>query len=87
MYDRATYNPNNRLSALSKARAYRANYAYNLKRQPFATEQRPGTGGFTAGLDMQSQRLFDEGSKKARAESFRPEKLVTTDTFVKLGST
>ena len=76
MYDRSQYNPSGRIGALMKAKAYRANYAYDLKRKPFATEQTPGTGGFTRGLDMQSQRLFDKGSAKERAESFRPENLV-----------
>ena len=86
MYDRSQYNPTNRVGALMKAKAYRANYAYNLKKKPFATEQTPGTGGFTQGLDMQSQRLWDKGSAKARAESFRPENLVKEETAASLSS-
>ena len=84
MYDRSQYNPMNRLGALQKARAFRANYAYDKKRKPFATEQSPGTGGFTRGLDMQSERLFNVGAAKERAESFRPEKLVSSEIYDKL---
>ena len=86
MYDRSQYNPSNRIGALMKARQYRANYAYDLKRKPFATEQTPGSGGFTRGLDMQSERLFNKGAAKARAESFRPENLVKEETAASLSN-
>ena len=37
------------------------------------TERAPGTGGFSAGIGIQQQRLRELGADKRRSESFRPE--------------
>lgn len=84
MYDRSQYNPTDRLNALAKAKSFKASYAYDKKRKPFATEQTPGSGGFQAGSDVQAQRNFDEGSKQERAEALRPEKGISNDIYSKL---
>ena len=79
MQDRAAYKPSQRLNAIAKAKAFKSNWAANQKRKPFATEQKPGTGGFTQGISVQQQRLREKGQKKRRAESFRPENAVSRD--------
>jgi len=84
MYDRSQYKPGDRLSALMKAKSYRAAEAYNQKRKPFATEQKPGSGGFQAGRDAQAQRNFDQGSKQERAEALRPEQSISKDIYKEL---
>lgn len=66
-----SYTPNWRGPALAKQRA--AQYRFNQSRQPFRTEQTPGTGGFTGGLETQIYRNQMASYNKARAESFRPE--------------
>ena len=84
MYDRSQYKPGDRLSALMKAKSFRASEVYNQKRKPFATEQKPGSGGFQAGADAQAQRNFDEGSKQERAEALRPEQSISKDIYKEL---
>ena len=84
MYDRSQYNPSDRLSALMKAKQYRASELFNQKRKPFATEQKPGSGGFQAGRDVQAQRNFDQGAKQERAEALRPEESISKDIYSEL---
>lgn len=79
--DRATYQPQNRLGAIARAKAFKSDLSSDLQRKPFATEQKPGTGGFTQGLKMQQQRLKDAGDEKQRAEAFRPENIVSADIY------
>ena len=86
MYDRSQYQPGNRLSALRKAKRFRAREVYNEKRKPFATEQKPGSGGFQAGRDVQAQRNFDQGSADRRAESLRPEQGISKELYSELFS-
>ena len=81
--DRAIYKPNQRLSAISRAKQYQAANAYRERKKPFATEQKPGTGGFTGGLWQQQERLAKQGNEKRRMESFRPEELVKPDIALK----
>ena len=45
-----------RAGALARVKSYKANMAWNSKRRPFATEQKPGTGGFTGGIWQQQER-------------------------------
>ena len=84
--DRATYQPGPRQGAIARAKSYKAQWAMNSQRKPFATEQKPGTGGFTQGREMQQARLRDQGEKKRRAESFRPENAVSRDIYQELAT-
>lgn len=82
--DRASYNPSNRLRALRQAKAFKSGWAYDKQRRPFTSERSAGTGGFTGGLFTQQDRNRLKGFEKERAESFRPEKLVTNEMYQKL---
>lgn len=84
MYDRSQYNPTDRIDALNRAKNYKANYAYEKQRKPFATEQKPGSGGFQAGRDAQAQRNFDVGTERQRAEQLRPEEGISNDIYSEL---
>ena len=67
--DRASYKPGNRLGAIAKAKAFKSRWASEKQRKPFATEQKPGTGGFTQGIAKQQQRLREKGNEERRAKS------------------
>ena len=82
--DRQTYKPNKRLGAIAKAKQFKRNWSSEQQRKPFATEQKPGTGGFTQGIAIQQQRLRDKGAEQRRAESFRPENAVSRDIYKEL---
>ena len=84
--DREAYKPAARLGAIAKAKAFKSNWAKDQQRKPFATEQTPGTGGFTQGIAMQQDRLREKGQEKQRAESFRPENAVSSDIYDKLST-
>ena len=84
MYDRSQYNPSDRLSALMKAKQFRANEVFNQKRKPFATEQKPGSGGFQAGRDAQAARNYQEGAKQERSAALRPEESISKDIYKEL---
>ena len=62
--DRQTYKPGGRLGAIAKAKAFKRNWATEKQRKPFATEQKPGSGGFTRGISIQQDRLRIEGDKE-----------------------
>ena len=81
--DRAVYSPKERLSAISKAKQYKASIAYRENKKPYTSGQTPGTGGFTGGLWQQQERLAMKGDDKRRMESFRPEELVKPDIAIK----
>ena len=66
-----SYTPSSRGPAIAKQRA--AQYRFNQSREPFRTEQAPGTGGFGSGLETQIMRNQQASYDKARSESFRPE--------------
>lgn len=85
--DRAIYNPKNRLSAIAKVKQYKAHNAWMAQKKPFATEQKPGTGGFTGGLWQQQQRLRDKGNEKMRVEQYRSEELIKPNIADKSFST
>lgn len=74
--DRAIYNPKNRLSAISRVKQYKAYNNWMAQKKPFATEQKPGTGGFTGGLWQQQERLRQRGNEKQRVEQYRAEELI-----------
>jgi len=83
---RSQYSSTGRLQAIKKAQRYRAVQAYQQKAKPFATEQKPGSGGFQAGRTVQAQRMWDEGRAKDRAESFRPANDLKADVYQDLYS-
>ena len=84
--DRQQYKPGNRLSAIAKAKSFKSNWSANQQRKPFATEQKPGSGGFTKGIALQQQRLRDKGAADRRAKSFRPENAISNDIYAKLAT-
>ena len=84
--DRQTYKPSGRLGAIAKAKAFKSNWSKQQQRKPFATEQKPGSGGFTRGISIQQDRLRIEGDKERRAKSFRPENAVSPDIYKELAT-
>jgi hypothetical protein len=86
MQDRASYKPQQRLGAIAKAKAYKSQLSRSQKQKQFATEQKPGTSGFTQGLARQQERMREVGQDKRRAESFRPEDSVSSDIYDKLST-
>ena len=86
MADRASYKPQGRLGAIAKAKAFKSNWASQQKRKPFATKQKPGTGGFTQGIAKQQQRMRIKGAEERRAKSFRPENAVSRDIYQNLAT-
>ena len=84
--DRDSYKPQKRLGAIAKAKAFKASWAKEKQRKQFATEQKPGTGGFTQGIAKQQQRIREKGQEERRAKSFRPEDSVSSDIYDKLST-
>ena len=69
--DKQQYKSNNRSSALAKARQRRGQMAWEGKVNLGTQEKTPGTGGFTAGIHTQQQRVREEGQKLARSKALR----------------
>ena len=86
MDERASYRPNNRLGAIARAKAFKSNWSYNQKRKPFATEQKPGSGGFKLGSSAVFERARQQGAETRRAESFRPENAISRDIYKELAT-
>ena len=86
MEERSSYKPQKRLGAIAKAKAFKSSYASQQKRKSFATEQKPGTGGFTQGIAKQQERLRNKGAEERRAKSFRPENSVGRDIYQNLAT-
>ena len=86
MKERQSYRPNKRLGAIARAKAFKRDLAIQQNRKPFATEQKPGSGGFKLGSAAVYQRQRIEGDKKRRAESFRPENAVSRDIYKELAT-
>ena len=86
MEDRSSYKPQQRLGAIAKAKAFKSSYASQQKRKPFATEQKPGTGGFKLGSAAIYERQRQAGDKERRAKSFRPENSVGRDIYQDLAT-
>ena len=74
--DRESYRPNNRASALAKARQRKGQMAWDAKVTRGTQEQKPGTGGFTKGLAAQQERNRAKGAEVKRAKALRAEKPV-----------
>jgi len=60
-------------TAVSRARAYRGNMAYQNNRPPRTVEKTPGTGGFGVGLGAQIARNREIGQTKTMFEELRPD--------------
>ena len=86
MADRSSYKPQKRLGAIAKAKAFKSSWASQQNRKPFATEQKPGTGGFTQGIARQQERMRVKGAEERRAKSFRPENAVGRDIYQELST-
>ena len=86
MEDRSSYKPQQRLGAIAKAKAFKSSWAADKKRKPFATEQKPGSGGFKLGSAAIYERQREEGNKERRAKSFRPENAVGNDIYQNLAT-
>ena len=69
--DKQQYQSNNRRSAVAKVRARRGQMAWKNNVKVGRQEQTPGTGGFTAGLHTQPQRLREKGQELARSKELR----------------
>lgn len=70
---RSEYSPRKRETALSRVKQFRQSNNYEANRKPFATEQKPGSGGFKLGSYAQGDRQSSKKYEEDRAESFRPE--------------
>ena len=86
MEDRSSYKPQQRLGAIAKAKAFKSSWSSQQQRKQFATEQKPGTGGFTQGIAKQQQRMRMKGQEERRAKSFRPENAVGNDIYQNLAT-
>ena len=66
--DKADYNQSGeygrRASAVKRARAYRGQMAYQLNRPKRTVSSTPGSGGQSAGIGIQQQRLKQYGAGK-----------------------
>ena len=71
--DRESYRPNNRASALAKARQRKGQMAWDAKVTRGTQEQKPGTGGFTQGLAEHPERNSAKGAEVNRAKALRAE--------------
>ena len=86
MADRSSYKPQKRLGAIARAKAFKSSWASQQKRKPFATEQKPGSGGFKLGSAAIYERQRQEGAKERRAKSFRPSNAISGDMYQKLAT-
>ena len=86
MSDRSSYKPQKRLGAIARAKAFKRQYATEQNRKPFATEQKPGSGGFKLGSAAIYARQREEGDKTRRAESFRPTNAISRDIYSELAT-
>ena len=69
--DRAQYQGRAKAKNVAQARLKRGQLAWENKVNVGRQERRPGTGGFTAGIETQQQRVRDEGQKLARSKQLR----------------
>ena len=69
--DRAQYSGRAKAKNVAQARLKRGNLAWENKVNVGRQERRPGTGGFTAGIETQQARVRDEGQKLRRSKQLR----------------
>ena len=69
--DRAQYQGREKAKTVAQARLKRGQLAWENKVPVGRQERRPGTGGFTAGIETQQARVRNEGQKLARSKQLR----------------
>ena len=69
--DRSQYQGREKAKTVAQARLNRGKLAWQNKVDVGRQERRPGTGGFTAGIETQQARLRNEGQKLARSKQLR----------------
>ena len=69
--DRAQDSGRAKAKNVAQARLKRGNLAWENKVNVGRQERRPGTGGFTAGIETQQQRVREEGQKLQRSKQLR----------------
>ena len=69
--DRAQYNPRKKAKSVAQARLNRGQLAWENHVNVGRQERRPGTGGFTASIYTQQDRVRNEGAKLARSRQLR----------------
>ena len=69
--DKAQYQPRQKAKSVAQARKRRGQLAWNNKVDIGRQEQKPGTGGFTAGIQTQQQRVREQGQELARSRALR----------------
>ena len=69
--DRAQYAPREKAKNVAQARLNRGRLAFENKVPRGRQERRPGTGGFTASIETQQQRVREQGQELARSKQLR----------------
>ena len=69
--DRAQYSGRSKAKNVAQARLKRGQLAWENKVDVGRQERRPGTGGFTASIGTQQQRVREEGQKLQRSKQLR----------------
>ena len=69
--DKAQYQPRQKAKSVAQARRRRGQLAWENKVDRGRQEQKPGTGGFTAGIETQQQRVREKGQDLARSRALR----------------
>jgi len=71
--DRSQYQPRRKAKELAMARLGRGKMAWNENAKIGRQEHKPGSGGFTAGIHTQQQRVREKGQEMARSKALRNE--------------
>ena len=69
--DRAQYQGREKAKTVAQARLKRGQLAWQNKVPVGRQERRPGTGGFTASIYTQQDRVREEGAKLERSKQLR----------------
>ena len=69
--DKEQYQGRAKAKNVAQARLKRGQLAWDNKVDVGRQEHRPGTGGFTASIGTQQQRVREEGQKLARSKQLR----------------
>ena len=72
------FNTSRREQALKAAKQRRGSLAYSRNVQKRTTDRTPGSGGFgLRGIEIQQQRMRDQGEQAKRNKGLRPEKFTS----------
>ena len=74
--DRSSYSPRQKAKELAMARVNRGRMAWNENTKLGRQEHKPGSGGFTAGIHTQQQRVREKGEELARSKQLRNQRPV-----------